>query len=238
MIAYFLERFNAYYERFVFLFYLGYYSFKSKKLIKVRRKTSDFSIFRQIFIKKEYDFDLGFEPVTIIDAGANVGYASLWFAIKFKNSRIIAIEPEESNYSVLSENVSSFKRIIPLKFALWYKETKLNIFDTGYDHWGYAVRESKSHSIGSTPTITINKILTKYNLEKIDLLKIDIEGAEKELFEKGSQLWINKVSAIFIELHDRMKPGCTKALNKIILKNNFKVYKSGEYLVLLRGKGV
>jgi len=223
-------------ERFLSLFYRAYYLIKTGKLIKVRRRTSDFSIFRQIFMWKEYDFDIGFTPKTIVDAGANVGYASLWFTLKYKDAKIIAIEPEDSNFAVLCKNIESFKNIIPIKFALWYKETKLHIFDTGYDHAGYAVRESKDKSIGSTPTITIPQILKKYNMDKIDLLKIDIEGAEKDLFENGSDKWINKIGAIFIEIHDRINPDCPAVIDKIIKEQKFFVYKYGDSVLLLRKK--
>ena len=222
------------YERFLSIFYRIYYLSKLKIFIRLRRKTSDFSIFRQIFMFKEYDFDLGFTPKVIVDAGANVGYASLWFSQKYKNAKIISIEPEESNFKLLCKHIESIKNIIPIKFALWHKKTKLNIFDTGFGHAGYAVRESDKKSIESIPTITIPEILEKYNIDKIDLLKIDIEGAEKELFEYDSDKWIGNVNAIFIEIHDRINPDCPAIIDKIIKEQKFFVYEYGDSVLLLR----
>jgi len=55
--------------------------------------------------------------------------------------------------------------------------------------------------------MTIEKVMEKFNLEKIDILKIDIEGAEREVF-RDTSAWIERVDAIIAELHDHMKPGC------------------------------
>jgi FkbM family methyltransferase len=222
------------------LCYWFYYSFKIKKFIKVRKNTSDFAMFKQIFIDKEYDFPLGFIPKTIIDAGANVGFASIWFAINFPNSKIIAIEPEKSNFAVLLKNTSSFKNITGLNLALWNKKTKLNIFDTGFDHCGYLVENKKNFKktkiVGSTSTTTIIDLMKNFRLKKIDLLKIDIEGAEKEVFDNCSKEWIGKVNSIFIELHDRLKKGSDSNFFKAVKNQDFKTSKSGENFVLVRNR--
>ena len=58
--------------------------------------------------------------------------------------------------------------------------------------------------------MTIDKIMKDYSLAKIDILKVDIEGAEKEVFSETSS-WIEKVDSIIIELHERMKVGCNRS---------------------------
>ncbi len=58
--------------------------------------------------------------------------------------------------------------------------------------------------------ITVDKIMKDFNLKKIDILKIDIEGAEKEVFQDTS-FWIKKVNSIVIELHEDLKPGCSRS---------------------------
>jgi hypothetical protein len=61
-----------------------------------------------------------------------------------------------------------------------------------------------------TKTITIDKIMNDFKIEEIDILKMDIEGAEKEVFN-NSRRWIQKVNAIVVELHERFKFGCNRA---------------------------
>jgi hypothetical protein len=63
--------------------------------------------------------------------------------------------------------------------------------------------------------------MKEYTIDKIDVLKIDIEGSEKEVFENSSQ-WINLVNVFFIELHDRMKDGCAKSFFNAIGHINYK----------------
>src|ERR1051326_8504661 len=67
-------------------------------VLYLRTGTSDLPVFRQIFIDEEYNFQIPFQPSVIFDLGANVGFASIYFANKFPNARIIAVEPEISNY--------------------------------------------------------------------------------------------------------------------------------------------
>ena len=80
--------------------------------------------------------------------------------------------------------------------------------------------------------ITLDKIIKDYNLEKIDILKIDIEGAEREVFSNTSS-WIEKVDSIIIELHERMKTGCNRSF--YCGSNGFdNEWKQGENVYLSR----
>ena len=90
-----------------------------KHPIFIRLKTSDFRTFLKIFRDREYELELGKEPQTILDAGANVGFASVYFAIKYPRAKIIAIEPESANFAQLKRNVAPYPNIIPVQAALW-----------------------------------------------------------------------------------------------------------------------
>ncbi|GHT40273.1 hypothetical protein FACS189443_0370 [Planctomycetales bacterium] len=59
-----------------------------------------------------------------------------------------------------------------------------------------------------------------YNIKNIDVLKIDVEGSEKEIFENSDE-WIDFVNVFLIELHDRIKPGCAKAFFNAINRFNY-----------------
>ena len=75
---------------------------------------------------------------------------------------------------------------------------------------GFRVGEVKSTTGELIDSMTIEDILQLANADKINILKLDIEGSEKEIFS-NSDNWINKVDMIIIELHDRFKPGCKEA---------------------------
>ena len=107
----------------------------------LRNQTSDVETFRQVFIHKEYDFVLEKPPQLIVDAGANIGLASLYFASKYPDAKIIAIEPEASNYELLQRNVEPYTNIIALQSALWHEDGKVLISDSGGGHWAFVTRD-------------------------------------------------------------------------------------------------
>lgn len=196
--------------------------------VSLRKNTSDYGILKQIFINKEYDIEYKIKnPKIILDCGANIGLASLFFNMKFPEAQIIAIEPEESNYELLCKNIKNVKNIIPLKAGLWKKECQLEVKDIGLDKCGFIVEETTSEK--GIKAESINSLMKKFDIEFIDILKIDIEGSEKEVFENCD--WLDKVGMIIIELHDRMKKGCSMSLFKAISKYNYDLELSGENLI-------
>ena len=205
----------------------------------LRYKTSDIPTYRQVFIDDEYDFIVNTSPKVIIDAGANVGLASIYFANKYPDAKIIAIEPELSNFELLLKNVKKYKNITPLHLALWHKNEEINLVDPGLGKWGFMTEnnDSNENSYGDVQhvvqAITVDEIIKDFELDSISVLKIDIEGAEREVFSDTSS-WINKVDALIVELHDRMKMGCSRSFYKGT--NGFETeWQLGENVYLTKG---
>lgn len=181
--------------------------------IHLRLNTSDIKVFQHVVLEDEYDVSLFKAPNTIIDAGANIGLSSLQFARKYPQALILAVEPEYSNYELCCSNVKPYPNIIPINAALWNKDTEIAIVDPGLDKWGFQVTDANtSLSPKKVKAVSVDSLIKKYELNTIDILKVDIEGAEKEVFD-NSDAWIDKVSLIIIEVHDRIKLGCTDSLN-------------------------
>ncbi|WP_315817027.1 FkbM family methyltransferase [Paraflavitalea speifideaquila] len=112
------------------------------------------------------------------------------------------------------KNLSGLPDIYCLNNAIWHSNKSLGIFDTGGGEYSYLVKEESEDEKAVTRSITINDIIEKYQLLKIDLLKIDIEGSEKELFSGNYNSWLSKVGAIVIEVHDWFRPGCAAAFSE------------------------
>jgi FkbM family methyltransferase len=203
--------------------------------IYVRNGTTDVLVYKSIVENAEYDFAVKKEPRIIIDAGANIGLASVFFANKYPNAKIIAIEPEEFNFEMLKKNTAPYFNIYTIKAALWNSICELDLFG-GYDDWGFRLgmdrKESRMERRHLTKTVTIEKIIEDFNIDKIDILKIDIEGSEREVFNNSSA-WIDKVNSIIVELHEPIKKGCNKAFYKISKKYN-SICKHGEYIYLTK----
>ncbi len=218
----------------IYPFYYGYYSSKFKTLI-VRKYTTDRHIFRQIFISNDCRIPVKIKPELIIDGGANVGYSSLWFMKKYPGAKIMAIEPEDSNYKVLEANTKRWKNIIPIRAGMWHKNTFLKIVDDGTGEWGFRTEEVNSEKGATLKAITVDEILKQSGCDKIDILKIDIEGAERELFSKNYS-WMDKVNILVIELHDRLKPGCSESFYSAINESEWDKYGNEANLVFVRKK--
>ena len=207
---------------------------------RLRSKTSDIPTFHDIFVDMGYEINLNFNPETIIDAGANIGLAAIFYANKYPTSKIISIEPEQSNYDLLKENTQNYENIIALNNALSNVSNQdLAIVDNGYGSWGFMTEplaDSLKGKASSIKSITVNEIMSEYGWETIDIVKIDIEGYEKELFEKNSENWLPNVRCLIIELHDRMKEGCSKSFFSAISKYDFSFFHRNENLVFINNK--
>jgi FkbM family methyltransferase len=207
--------------------------------IYLRNYTTDIPTYKDIIEKHKYNFKEKYEPEYIIDAGANVGMAAIYFANKYKNAKIIAIEPESGNYDLLKQNTKNYANIITKKAALWNVSGEISLFDTGLGNDAFMVESDKAKL--NTPaknikqtikTVTVDDIIDEFHINSIDILKIDIEGSEKEVFETSAS-WVNKTKCIIVELHERMKKGCDKAFHQNV-KYFDKIASYGEDIYLSR----
>lgn len=209
--------------------------------VLLRVPSSDVRVFEQIFIRNEYKFDVNRDPEFIIDAGANIGLASVYFANQFPNARIVAIEPEEENFEILVKNVSPYPNVQPVFGALWSEGAMVEVVDHGLGNWGFMIEtpsESQTSSRSGNQKVqalTINMILERYGVPTISILKVDIEGAELEVFRKSSS-WIDRVDSLIIELHEHMKPGCNRSFYSAT--SGFDIeWSQGEFVYLTRTDG-
>lgn len=190
--------------------------------IYLRPFTSDIKVFREVFLFGLYGVNLNSTPHVIVDAGANVGLSSVFFAERFPGATIYAIEPEASNFIALKKNIEGYVNIKAMQSALWYRDTTLKVADAGENHWAFTVQECQQSDPASFGAISIASFMELNGIKKIDLLKMDIEGAERELFSKNYDDWLEHTQAIIIELHDWLKPGCSSSFFRAIAEYNIK----------------
>jgi len=203
----------------------------------IRKNTTDIKVFRQIFIWQDYNFlDIlpNKNPRFIVDGGANAGYSSLWFANKFPNAKILAIEPEKKNFQVLQRNIVKKKNISAIEAGIWGDNSELAIQDPECGEWCFVTREAHSDDTKKIPSITIDKILRDSNFSKIDILKLDIEGAEENVFSSNYKDWLNRVDVIILELHDRYVVGSSKAVYSTMCNYKFKKHTRRENIIFVK----
>lgn len=179
---------------------------KNKHAITLRARSSDIHVYEDTFLWKHYDLPYPDGPTTIIDAGAHIGLASIDFARRFPEATIIALEPHPENFALLQANTHSHANIHPINAALWPTEGSLEITNPEAGTWSFQCHANQN---GDIKALTIPSLLAQFQIDSLDLLKIDIEGAEKELFAANYE-WLKHVTSIIVELHDDLVPGCSR----------------------------
>ena len=136
---------------------------------------------------------------------------------------------------MLKFNTCLYENIYPVNSAMWDKETFIKVEDRGFGEWGFMTFETTADDPNAFKTVTVAKLLKDSGFDEIDLLKVDIEGAEKEVFGAADvDEWLPKVKVIAIELHDRMKDGCSYEFFKAVSKYQWHFAFRGENLIFIR----
>ena len=203
--------------------------------LSLRNNLSDILTFEQIFIKLEYNIDIPIVPENIIDCGANIGLTTVYLKNRYPSSTIIAIEPDAGNFALLKKNTSQYVSVHCLNNGAWNKSTNLEVVDKlNVGPWAFETVETNQKTATTVQSITITEIMQQFDLNEIDLLKIDIEGAEKELFSDNYEYWLPKTKVLYIELHDRYRKGTSASFFQAISKYDFCVYPGKEILICIR----
>lgn len=211
--------------------------------VTLRPTNSDLFVMAQIFGRKEYALgqpiedrirqasrraiEIGKTPV-VIDAGANVGYSSLYFSDVYPDAHVVSIEPDYETFLVLKQNCAEHPRITPVHAALWRHDNGVNLSNTDADAWARSVSDG-----GSTPSRTLESILSAIPDAHPLILKLDIEGAEREVVEHSPET-VRSFPVIMIEPHDFMKPGsgCLSPLYSAVSGKQYDTFINGENIVL------
>lgn len=181
-----------------------YLSWVSGKEVLMRKGKTDILVFKKIFIDREYDFHFTHDVTTIIDAGANIGLSAIFFANRFPGAKIIALEPEASNYELLLKNIEGYSNIFPVQGAIGNKKSKFRITNKNADHWNFQFEQSNDEG-GEGDFYTVKELMDTFGMDTIDFFKIDIEGGEEMLFRDNYE-WLAKTRSLSIELHDFIFP--------------------------------
>lgn len=209
--------------------------------VLIRGESSDLDVFLQIFAEKEYSCLVGIDNVDLmIDAGANVGYSSIYLLSRYPNSRVLAVEPDPANFRALQKNLAPYAdRAQVQQCGVWSKACQLSLqtqpYRDGRD-WSRQVRESDISESGEIRAVTVDDILRDSGHGRLSLLKMDIEGAEAVVFADSScQAWLEKTDAIVIELHDDTVFGpASELFHAAIRDHHFQISHRGELTVCRR----
>ncbi len=157
----------------------------------------------EIYVNGEYDIELEGNSPRIIDCGANIGLATLYFKLRFPGARVTAVEPSSGLFALLAENVRSneLSNVECVQAAVGSESAEVQFFVEPADTGG--LRGSTSIDRSSTGAERVRQIAISDLIDgQVDLLKLDVEGAEwdvlESLVESGK---IGFIKAMVIEYH-------------------------------------
>ena len=177
--------------------------------------------YKDIFENKIYKFSASSDRPLIIDCGSNIGLSVLYYKTLYPNAEVIAYEPDKKNFQLLSKNISDNKlqHVTLHEAAIWIENGVIGFASNAAE--GSSIANEGSNII-SVPSVRLADVLNKY--DKIDFLKLDIEGAEDKVVNDCGSL-LSKIENLFLEYHGTIHE--TEKLT-MILKTlsgcGFKVY--------------
>jgi FkbM family methyltransferase len=201
--------------------------------LSYREGTSDALVIEQVFARREYECVAGESAVrTIVDLGANVGYTAFYLLHRYPAARIAVVEPDEGNLAVCRKNLSPFgDRVTFIHAGIWSQPGPMTLDRTG-EEWAYTVRPARPGERVGFEAITIGQVLARAGFDQVDILKVDIEGAEEVAFT-GKSDWLDRVGTLVIELHG---PACEDAVESAIGGRPLDRTKSGELTIYRLGR--
>lgn len=222
---------------FLIQFYIKRHLFKSKTseatacFLNYKVAGSDYAtlnfLFNEIFITNEYYLKPSEKELFIIDCGANIGMSVLYFKRLFPNSRILAFEPNPYAFELLSKNIkaNNVSKVELYNVALYDKESEISFFIK--NNKGALDGSVNKERGGSKELKVIAQKLSQYiiNIPEIDLIKIDVEGAEINIIEDlCASGTLQNVKEYLIEFHHNLPCSSTSlaAFLEIFEQHHFK----------------
>lgn len=215
------------------------------KMVMLRCYSSDTKVFNQVIENEEYKSVMQMyrqlfseTPRHIFDCGANIGLASIYFHQHYPEAYFTVIEPFPENVSIIKSNFEScaIKNFLLLEGGVWNSNARLSINREFRDGKEWSVSLSAAENGGGDIKGYSLADLVEQSANPVDILKVDIEGAEKLLFEEPvyAKRFLSNVKCIAIEIHDEFN--IRDSIYKVLGENNFFYYDTGELTIGINRK--
>jgi FkbM family methyltransferase len=220
--------------------------------VHLRPNRSDYSIFWQSIVRKQYDlakFDqtselmrradamrAGGQVPLILDCGGNIGLSVRSFGKDYPDAPIIVVEPDDNNLRVLRENVASLgDRVTVVQGGIAARSGHCRVIGRERGSAGLMTEYCDAGAEGAIRTWTIDDLLAMVPNGQPWIVKLDIEGAQDELFSANTG-WVAKADCIILELDDWIMPwsGSTVNFFKTLSDHRFDYLLDGELIICYR----
>ena len=158
---------------------------------------SELDILDEVFLRQHYDVCLLHRPTTIMDLGSNAGATIHFFRARYPQAAIIGLEPDPDTFSRLCRNVRGLPNVTVRQEAVAARDGEAILAPSRLS-WASALRSASGPGI-SVSTRNLDSLMTELGLDSIDVLKIDVEGAEHEVLEGFTRM--RDVATVIGEYH-------------------------------------
>jgi FkbM family methyltransferase len=199
--------------------------------LRLRPESSDLAACQQVFGTLDYDLrrlrrygelsarydrivSRGRTPL-VLDLGANIGMAALYFVRAWPACHVVAIEPAADNFQLLFENTQELDAVTAWHAGVASARGRLRVANPEAEKWAYRTAPASEGERDTVAAVTIDEILDEFSGARgyePFIAKIDIEGAETDLFSAATA-WIERFPVLIIELHDWLLCGQASSQN-------------------------
>jgi FkbM family methyltransferase len=197
----------------------------------LRRRSVDLEIYSQFALN--HDAFHALEAIgishcdTFVDLGAHIGLFSLQAIATCHPGRLVAVEMEKSNFAYLKRNLAGFPNATLINKAVWSRDTRVSIRNRTGKNYSFECYEPEDGS-GEIETVSVDSAIPN---QGVVIAKIDIEGAEYEIFQPENVGWLSRVRGLIIETHDKKRAGCDALVRSALAAEGFTISQHGEYVV-------
>jgi FkbM family methyltransferase len=172
--------------------------------VRLRSHTTDISVLSELLIGNSYEpLPVGMPVEAVFDLGANTGLSFRWLRARWPDARFVCVEPEAGNLEVLRANTRLYAdRVEVVGACVGGHERQVRIGGTDGE-WAFRMVDPEGPSGEDeqlVDVVTMDGLLASTGVERIGVLKCDIEGAESELFA-DCRSWIGRVECLSVECH-------------------------------------
>ena len=199
-----------------------------------RHGSNDVASMAQVFLAERYGVPLRSTPCRVLDIGAYVGYAAVYFAAKFPDATLLCAEPMADSFRILLLNTLPYRRIMCRNLGVWRHPAQLS---PNAIHGGDAGLEL-ADGVGQPDIlchgVTITTLLQSAGWSQPDLIKCDIEGGEAAVFADPKASWLNTLDALMIDCHETTSPGSFETVSACFSAEQFSHIRCGDIEIFER----
>lgn len=194
-----------------------------KRAPVILRTGSDAAMWLEVFFDHEYSLVGDYEPRTILDLGANAGFTSLYFTMRYPNTSIVSVEPDPFNIELLKKNLSSYGNVKIIEAAAAAKSGTVTFHMAPNQGMSSSLTARENTRAIQVSAYSFDSLLNQLGWQTVDLVKFDIEGAEYDVFKMAP---LSRANTFIGEYHQDLTGKTIEEFTQLFASHMVEIKKS------------